>query len=207
MKKTMSIILIIMWMTVIFWLSSMPGDESNAKSKSTIKEAINTIIVHGKNEKAKETMSESIIESIDKNQTSESEKEALTTQTQQNQTNQKEQKEEQLIEKLNKPLRKCMHASEYFVLSILIYNCLKTFKKSNWKTLIIPIVISFLYACTDEIHQLFIDGRTSQFTDVLIDTFGAILGVAMINVAIRIIGKIKQPKSTKKFSKNYCTKK
>ena len=54
---------------------------------------------------------------------------------------------------------------------------------------------------------MFVAGRTSQFTDVLIDTFGAILGVAMINVAIRIIGKIRQPKSTKNFQKTIAQKK
>ena len=55
MKKTISIALIIIWMAVIFWFSSMPGDESNTKSKSTIKEAIETIkpenvpnIIHSK---------------------------------------------------------------------------------------------------------------------------------------------------------------
>ena len=206
MKKTISIALIIICMAVIFWFSSMPGDESNTKSKSTIKEAIETIIPHKKAKKAEETISNEVNE-ISQNTQSQNQaetttnpetKDANTTQTQQNQA---KQKEEQLIEKLNKPLRKCMHASEYFVLSILIFNCLKTFKISGWKTVIIPIGIAFLYACTDEFHQLFIDGRTIQFTDVLIDTFGAILGVAMINVAIRIIGKIRQQKSTKKFQK------
>ena len=200
MKKTISIALIIIWMAVIFWFSSMPGDESNTKSKSTIKEVIETITQHGKAEKIGETISneESVNEVFANNQIKNN---TEINKVNQNQTMQNEPKEEQLIEKLNKPLRKCMHASVYFVLSILIFNCLKTFKISGWKNVIIPIGIAFLYACTDEFHQLFIDGRTSQFTDVLIDTFGAILGVAMINVAIRIIGKIKQPKSTKKFQK------
>ena len=200
MKKTISIVLIIIWMAVIFWFSSMPGDESNTKSKSTIKEVIETITQHGKAEKIEETISneESVNEVFANNQIKNN---TEINKVNQNQTMQNEPKEEQLIEKLNKPLRKCMHASVYFVLSILIFNCLKTFKISGWKNVIIPIGIAFLYACTDEFHQLFIDGRTSQFTDVLIDTFGAMLGVAMINVAIRIIGKIKQPKSTKKFQK------
>lgn len=196
MKKTISITLIVIWMAVILWFSSMPGDESNIKSKSTIKEALNIVTSHEKLDKAKETMNDSI-----QNQT-ENNLDTRETQTMPKQQNsQQKQQEEQLIEKLNKPLRKCMHASEYFVLSILIFNCLKTFKISGWKTVIIPIGIAFLYACTDEFHQLFVAGRTSQFTDVLIDTSGAILGVTMINVAIRIIGKIKQPKSTKKFQK------
>lgn len=200
MRKTISIVLIIIWMAVIFWFSSMPGDESNTKSKSTIKEVIETITQHGKAEKIEETISneESVNEVFANNRIKNN---TEINKVNQNQTMQNEPKEEQLIEKLNKPLRKCMHTSVYFVLSILICNCLKTFKISGWKNVIIPIGIAFLYACTDEFHQLFIDGRTSQFTDVLIDTFGAMLGVAMINVAIRIIGKIKQPKSTKKFQK------
>ena len=175
-------------MAVIFWFSSMPGDESNTKSKSTIKEAIETIIPRKKAKKAEETISNEVNE-ISQNTQS------------QNQTKQKDQKEEQLIEKLNKPLRKCMHATEYLILSILILNWLRNYEIKEWKAVVISIIISFLYACTDEFHQLFIDGRTSQFTDVLIDTSGAILGVAMINVAIRIIGKIRQPKSIKNFQK------
>ncbi len=196
MKKTISIALIIIWMAVIFWFSSMPGDESNTKSKSTIKETIETIIPRKKAKKTEETKSNEVNE-ISQNTQSQNQaetttnpetKDANTTQIQQN------QKEEQLIEKLNKPLRKCMHASVYFVLSILIFNCLKTFKISGWKTVIIPIGIAFLYACTDEFHQLFIDGRTSQFTDVLIDTFGAILGVALINIIFSCANKFRVKK-------------
>ena len=201
MKKTISIALIIIWMAVIFWFSSMPGDESNTKSKSTIKEAIETIIPREKAEKAEGTMSNEVNE-ISQNTQSQNQaetttnpetKDANTAQIQQN------QKEEQLIEKLNKPLRKCMHATEYLILSILILNWLRNYEIKKWKAIVVSVITSFLYACTDEFHQLFVAGRTSQFTDVLIDTFGAILGVTMINVAIRIIGKIRQPKSTKKF--------
>ena len=43
MKKTINIILIIIWMSVIFIFSSMPSEESNEKSKATIKETIEII--------------------------------------------------------------------------------------------------------------------------------------------------------------------
>lgn len=158
-KIVVEIILILIWMSIIFIFSSMPSEESNEKSKATIKETIEIL----------------------------------------NQTSVSKQNEEQLIEKLNKPLRKCMHATEYLILSILILNWLRNYEIKKWKAIVVSVITSFLYACTDEFHQLFVAGRTSQFTDVLIDTFGAILGVTMINVAIRIIGKIRQPKSTKKF--------
>ena len=35
----------------------------------------------------------------------------------------------------------------------------------------------FLHACTDEFHQSFIPGRSGQFSDVLLDTFGACWGI------------------------------
>ncbi len=37
-------------------------------------------------------------------------------------------------------------------------------------------VIAVLYACSDEIHQLFIDGRAGQVADVLVDASGAAIG-------------------------------
>jgi hypothetical protein len=99
---------------------------------------------------------------------------------------------------LNKPLRKCMHASVYFILSILLYNLFNLCKISNWKSCILSVVCSFLYACTDEFHQLFVDGRTGQFIDVLIDTVGAVIGVIVINIVFKIINKIKKAQNTLK---------
>lgn len=188
MKKTINIALILIWMSIIFIFSSMPSEESNEKSKATIKETIEII---NKAPVSKQNGSLSQTESSNTEKGTETIKE----------NKDQNQNEEQLIEKLNKPLRKCMHATEYLILSILILNGLRNYEIKEWKAVVISIIISFLYACTDEFHQLFVDGRTSQFTDVLIDTFGAILGVAMINVTIRIIGKIRQPKSTKNFQK------
>ena len=40
----------------------------------------------------------------------------------------------------------------------------------------IVIGLVFLYGCTDEFHQLFVAGRTSKFSDVLIDTTGGTIG-------------------------------
>ena len=106
-----------------------------------------------------------------------------------------EKKMNSVINKLNKPLRKCMHASVYFILAILIFFGLKSFKVEGFKISIIPIITCFLYACTDEFHQLFIQGRTSEFTDVLIDTLGAIIGILLINLLFKIRYRIKNRKN------------
>ena len=42
--------------------------------------------------------------------------------------------------------------------------------------------ICFIYSLTDEYHQLFINGRTGQFSDCLIDTLGAIIGMIILYI-------------------------
>jgi VanZ family protein len=41
--------------------------------------------------------------------------------------------------------------------------------------------VVFLYACSDEIHQLFVPNRSGELLDVLLDTFGGSLGVLSIS--------------------------
>jgi len=80
---------------------------------------------------------------------------------------------------LNLPLRKVMHASVYFVLSlvIIIYvNYLFDVKKYILSG-IIAIILCAAFASTDEYHQTYVAGRTGQVKDVLIDTAGAVAGV------------------------------
>ena len=43
-----------------------------------------------------------------------------------------------------------------------------------------------LYAITDELHQLFINGRSGNFIDVLIDSVGGAIGIAVVYFAIRL---------------------
>lgn len=101
----------------------------------------------------------------------------------------KEEKTE-LINNLNKPLRKCMHAFIYFILAILVLNALKISNISKNKYLL-TIIICFIYALTDEYHQTFINGRTGQFSDVLIDTIGTVIGTIIYKL---ITDKILQKK-------------
>ena len=79
------------------------------------------------------------------------------------------------VEILTFIIRKLAHITEYFILSILMINCLKDSKIKN--IFIIAILLSILYSCTDEIHQLFISGRSGSIIDVMIDSIGIILGI------------------------------
>ena len=57
--------------------------------------------------------------------------------------------------------------------------------------LIMSITLSFLYACTDELHQIFVPGRSAQFRDILIDTLGASFGATITYLIIKFFAKVK----------------
>ena len=64
-------------------------------------------------------------------------------------------------------IRKCAHMFAYFILSILTMSLLFTYKKYPIRfKACISLLISFLYACSDEIHQFFVGGRSASFKDV-----------------------------------------
>jgi len=70
-------------------------------------------------------------------------------------------------------VRKCAHFLEYMILALLVLNVLKLYFNMK-QVVIITIVFVFLYACSDEIHQLFVQGREGAIRDVIIDTCGGI---------------------------------
>ena len=64
-------------------------------------------------------------------------------------------------------VRKAAHMFLYAFLSILIFIGIYN-GKNNLKSIILSLGICFLYACSDEFHQLFIKGRSAEFMiDVL----------------------------------------
>lgn len=76
-------------------------------------------------------------------------------------------------------VRKGAHMTEYAVLAILLYVWLGRWRLSRIKAAGIAAVLAVLYACSDEFHQLFVAGRSGRVNDVLIDSAGAILGLAL----------------------------
>lgn len=80
------------------------------------------------------------------------------------------QKKEEILEKYSIPVRKLAHFSIYFILGILSYFYFKDFSNNAF---IYSLLLCFIYACTDEFHQYFVEGRYCSFFDVIIDTFGS----------------------------------
>ena len=82
------------------------------------------------------------------------------------------------IELLSLIIRKFAHFLEYFILGILMLNVIINYNKKIY----LSYIFSILYACLDEVHQLFVNGRSGQITDVLIDSTGIILGILLYRI-------------------------
>lgn len=104
----------------------------------------------------------------------------------------------QIIAQMSWPIRKTAHASEYACLAIsLVITCWQLHawrcdKKAAMSSLgrrvtlvgVVAFIIAVLYACSDEVHQLFIDGRAGQVADVLVDASGAAVGCVLMCLLI-----------------------
>ena len=97
-----------------------------------------------------------------------------------------DEKQEELAAKIDHPVRKCAHASEYALLGALVLLTACTYAKMSPETVAAAVIISVLYAASDEFHQRFVPGRSCQFTDVLIDSAGVMVGVGFIIVCYKI---------------------
>ena len=72
-------------------------------------------------------------------------------------------------------IRKLAHFSEFFVLGILTSLVYEDFY--NKISVLNCMLFGFLYACSDEIHQLFVVNRYCSFKDVMIDFSGVFIAV------------------------------
>ena len=98
------------------------------------------------------------------------------------------EKESEIIEKYTYPIRKLAHYTLYFILGILSFLVVKDYS-INKKLIIYSLLICFLYACSDEFHQLFVIGRSARVLDVIIDTFGSFCSISIFYIFNKKISK------------------
>ena len=106
-----------------------------------------------------------------------------------------EDKKEVLIEDTRFVVRKTAHFTLYFILGVLTYLTLKSY--SIKKIVIFSILLCFIYSCSDEIHQMFLDGRTAKILDIFIDTIGSIVGISLCIIICKLKSKYNNSKTHK----------
>ena len=83
---------------------------------------------------------------------------------------------ESTIKKFVKPVRKSAHFCVYLILGLLVMNCFNI----NKKYILYSVIICLLYSISDEIHQIFVPGRSCELLDIIIDTSGSFLGSSIL---------------------------
>ena len=85
--------------------------------------------------------------------------------------------------------RKSAHVFEFAVLTWLMFWFLRVWfrKQSQVKQMIIVSwMFAFSYGAIDELHQAFVFGRGSHFSDVLIDVLGASIASVVLILVLRV---------------------
>lgn len=98
-------------------------------------------------------------------------------------------------------VRKAAHFCEFALLAFLFNFAL--LYTAGRRHIPLSIALTSLYAASDELHQLFVPGRSCQVSDWLLDTCGGAAGAIFFLVIFLIIKYIKA--KTERTEKNECT--
>ena len=105
-----------------------------------------------------------------------------------------------LTKKVNPVIRKIAHFSIYMILAIFTYMFIeelniksKSEKERLRKNIIYTCIFCIIYAIFDEIHQIYVPGRTGKAIDVIIDTLGSCMGITVLILNNTIKRRSKKP--------------
>ena len=95
-----------------------------------------------------------------------------------------EKEQEAFAERIDYPVRKAAHATEYACFAVLLMGMYQSYGLAGRRQIIASFLSAAAYAATDEFHQLFVPGRAGRVTDVLIDSAGAFLALLAIHIIL-----------------------
>ncbi len=96
------------------------------------------------------------------------------------------ERQEDVVHNTTFVIRKAAHFSIFAILGVLSFLSVVTYKEPNYrlKTLI-SVVFCIIYAITDELHQIFISGRSGEVRDVFIDSIGSVLAIMILSLIFK----------------------
>lgn len=97
-----------------------------------------------------------------------------------------------LINQYQNFTRKLAHFLIYASLGFFSYGFVSTYKTLAQRfCFLISLSFCVFYAGTDELHQYFVPGRGSMFSDVVLDSFGAVTGILIFMFAFFIFNRLR----------------
>ena len=81
--------------------------------------------------------------------------------------------------------RKAAHTVAYMVLGGLAYNVLRQYAVATRWRVLGSMAVVVLYAVSDELHQLYVPGRSGELRDVAIDSVAGCVAVLLAHIAYK----------------------
>lgn len=91
-----------------------------------------------------------------------------------------EERQIEYAKKIDHPVRKAAHFTEYTILGIFTASAYLSDKKRGYRRFLVPWIAGSLYAASDELHQRFVPGRNGNLKDVMLDSSGVAFGVCIV---------------------------
>lgn len=96
---------------------------------------------------------------------------------------------EEYAKRIEHPIRKAAHMTEYAVLAVAVFLCFYGYEYMRKRIYLLTFLVSVCYAASDEIHQLFVPGRSGQLSDVCVDAVGVVAALLFVYLIRKVIGK------------------
>lgn len=91
------------------------------------------------------------------------------------------------VEDFHTYIRKSAHFIAYLLLGMLTLNALRASNVRSFRSLFFAFGICAMFAVSDEFHQLFIEERSGEVRDVLIDSSGAAAGLGLYSAVKKVL--------------------
>ncbi len=101
-----------------------------------------------------------------------------------------EKEQKALIKKTDSTIRSLAHFTEYTALGFLTFAFFSLSNSDKIKKALLSFTGCALFSLADEVHQIFVPGRSFQFKDISIDFAGVILGILIFLFIKHIIKKL-----------------
>ena len=97
------------------------------------------------------------------------------------------EQQQQIVDSYQRLVRKSAHFLIFLSLGVCCLAALSTYNIKGKTAFSLSLSLCFLYASSDELHQLFVEGRSGQISDVILDTAGSLTGIIVTSLIIKRI--------------------
>ncbi|CUX32384.1 VanZ family protein [Clostridium sp. C105KSO13] len=89
---------------------------------------------------------------------------------------------DEVAQRIEYPVRKAAHMTEYFILAMTVGLPFYVYGLRGFGLVLVAGLICVGFACGDEYHQSFVEGRGPSVKDVGIDSIGVFLGIMVVRI-------------------------